>query len=63
MEEQKPTTILAINPGTRHLGLAVFEGADLIYTTIKVVKTKQMADKKVLLKFFNPAWLTEPTLK
>lgn len=50
MEEQKPKIILAINPGTRHLGLAVFEGADLIYTTIKVVKTKQMADKKVLLK-------------
>ena len=50
MEEKNPKTILAVNPGTRHLGLAVFEGSDLIFTTIKVVKDQRMEDKEVLKK-------------
>lgn len=50
MEEQKPETILAVNPGTRSLGLAVFEGTDLIFTTIKTVKDKRMEDGEVLKK-------------
>ena len=50
MEGKNPKTILAVNPGTRHLGLAVFEGSDLIFTTIKVVKDQRMEDKEVLKK-------------
>lgn len=36
----KPTTILAISPGTRYIAVAVFENNDLIYSTIKTVSTK-----------------------
>jgi len=36
----KPLTILGINPGSKYLGIAVFEGADLQYWGIKVLKGK-----------------------
>jgi len=39
------TTILTINPGTRYLGIAVFEGTDLIDWGIKVIDGKSSSDK------------------
>ncbi len=41
----KPTRILAINPGSKYLGLAVFEGMDLRFWTIKVLKGKWSPEK------------------
>ena len=50
MEEKIPTRILAIDPGTRHMGVAVLEGSDLILATVKVVKKAQMSPAQALTK-------------
>lgn len=44
MKNNKPT-ILTINPGTRYLGIAVFEGSDLIDWGVKVTGGKSAPDK------------------
>jgi hypothetical protein len=36
----KEINILVVNPGTKYLGLAVFQGSDLAYWGIKVLKGK-----------------------
>lgn len=35
MEDTKPATVIAVAPGTRTLGVAVFKGLDLVYYGIK----------------------------
>ena len=40
----KPLKILAINPGTRYLGIAVFVGTDLREWAVKVIKGKSITD-------------------
>jgi len=50
MPDDRPVKILAIDPGTRHLGVAVLEGCDLIYATVKIVKDKPMALSEMLQK-------------
>jgi hypothetical protein len=42
---KKEHNILAINPGTKYLGLAVFQGTDLVYWAIKVLKGKWSREK------------------
>ena len=42
--------ILAINPGTRYIGLAVFQGPDLTYWGVKVMKGKWSSGKLVIAK-------------
>jgi Holliday junction resolvasome RuvABC endonuclease subunit len=37
---RKEINILAVNPGTKYIGLAVFQGSDLIYWGIKALKGK-----------------------
>lgn len=37
---KKPIKILAINPGTRYMGVAVFEGSELLNWRMKAVKGK-----------------------
>ncbi len=37
---RKEISILAVNPGTKYLGLAVFQGSDLIYWGTKVLRGK-----------------------
>lgn len=41
--EQSPTTILALAPGTRHLGVAVLAGQELVYFAIKSFPGKKSA--------------------
>lgn len=43
---RKEINILAVNPGTKYLGLAVFEGPDLVYWVIKAFKGKWSNKKK-----------------
>ena len=50
MEDKNQRTILAINPGTRSMGVAVLEGTELVSTSIKSIKNKQMPDRAVLEK-------------
>ena len=50
MEEKTPIKILAIDPGTRHMGVAVLEDKDLIFATVKVVKGKRMTPAAALKK-------------
>ena len=50
MEDNIPIKILAIDPGTRHMGVAVLDGSDLIYATVKVVKEKGMGPDAALKK-------------
>ncbi len=47
---QEPITILAINPGTKYLGLAVFQAQDLVYWGIKVLKGKWSEKKRRIAK-------------
>jgi len=42
---KKPLKILAINPGSRYIGIAFFQGAELRDWGIKVIKGKWSADK------------------
>ena len=41
-----PLTILGLNPGSKYLGIAVFEGADLRYWAIKVLNGDRSNKKK-----------------
>jgi len=50
MEEKIQSKILAIDPGTRHMGVAVLDGSDLVFATVKVVKDKQMSSAEALEK-------------
>ena len=50
MEVIRPVKILAIDPGTRHLGVAVLEGSDLIYATVKNVKDQPKTPKDKIYK-------------
>ena len=43
---KKITKILAINPGTRYLGIAVFEGPELLDWRVKVIKGKWSKEKQ-----------------
>jgi Holliday junction resolvasome RuvABC endonuclease subunit len=43
-------TILAVNPGSRYLGLAVFCGQELIDWGIRVIKKRNLEDKIALAK-------------
>ena len=43
---KKILKILAINPGTRYLGIAVFEGPELLDWRVKVIKGKWSKDKQ-----------------
>lgn len=43
---QEPITILAINPGTKYLGIAVFQAQDLVYWGVKVLKGKWSEKKR-----------------
>jgi hypothetical protein len=47
----KPLKILAINPGTRYLGIAVFIGTDLRYWAMKIVKGKSIKD--CIMRYVN----------
>jgi Holliday junction resolvasome RuvABC endonuclease subunit len=37
---QESVTILAINPGTKYIGIAIFQASDLVYWGIRVLKGK-----------------------
>ena len=43
--KKKEVNILAVNPGTKYVGLAVFHGPDLVYWGIKVLKGKWSKEK------------------
>lgn len=47
---KKEINILAINPGTKYIGLAVFQGEDLNYWGIKVFKGKWSKEKLEQIK-------------
>lgn len=49
MSKRKSQKILAIDPGTRNLGVAFFEGSDLIYYGVKVIQL-QNSKKKTLME-------------
>jgi hypothetical protein len=60
--------ILAVNPGTKYLGLAVFEGSDLVYWAVKVLKGKWSPVKmrrveKILSDLIDQHGVTTLTLK
>lgn len=44
MKHNRPT-ILTINPGTRYLGIAIFDGSDLIDWGVKVIDGRSASDK------------------
>lgn len=43
--DRKPLKILAINPGTRYLGIAIFNGAELSSWEVKVLKGRWSKEK------------------
>lgn len=47
---RKPLTILAINPGSKYLGLAIFQESDLRYWGIKVLKGRWSKNKILKVK-------------
>ncbi len=66
MKKNKPQKILTIDPGTRYLGIAFFEGKELIYYGVKVIKQRKFPHetlkegKKVILRLiqdFKPEML------
>jgi len=42
---QESVTILAINPGTKYIGIAIFQPPDLVYWGIRVLKGKWSQEK------------------
>jgi hypothetical protein len=46
----KPLKILAINPGTRYLGTAFFEGTELLDWRVKVIEGKWSGEKMEIAK-------------
>ncbi len=47
---KKPLKILAINPGSKYLGIALFERADLQYWGVKVFKGRHSNEKLTKVK-------------
>lgn len=45
-----PLTILAINPGSRYLGIAVFQGPELRDWRVKIIKRKGPKEKMKMIK-------------
>jgi len=65
---RKEINILAVNPGTKYLGLAVFQGSDLVYWGIKVLKGKWSREKmrraeKILSDLIDQHDITMLTVK
>lgn len=53
---RRPLKIIGINPGTRYLGIAVFEGPELMDWRVKKLKEKWSKEKmkkaiKIISKF------------
>ncbi len=42
---KKPLTVLGINPGSRYLGIAVFQGPELREWRVKVIKGKGLKER------------------
>lgn len=47
-QNSSPNVILAIAPGKRELGVAVFVGADLVYSSVKTIRHRK--SRKLLLR-------------
>lgn len=47
-KNSSPNVILAIAPGKRELGIAVFTGADLVYVSVKTIRHRK--SRKLLLR-------------
>jgi RNase H-fold protein (predicted Holliday junction resolvase) len=65
---KKEINILAVNPGTKYLGLAAFQGSDLVYWGVKVLKGKWSREKmrsieRILLDLIGQHDVTVLTLK
>jgi len=56
-------TILAVNPGSRYLGLAVFCGQELIDWGIRVIKKRSLEDKLALAKSLVSAMIAQHEAK
>lgn len=50
MRKDDRRTILAVSPGVRYLGVAVFKGDELVHWAIKVLRTKGMSRRQVAAK-------------
>jgi RNase H-fold protein (predicted Holliday junction resolvase) len=66
--KKKEVNILAVNPGTKYVGLAVFHGSDLVYWGIKVLKGKWSKEKmkcveKTLLNLIDQHSVTTLVIK
>ena len=66
--KRKEVNILAVNPGTKYVGIAVFRGSDLVYWGIKVLKGKWSKEKmkcieKTLLNLIDQHNVTVLVLK
>ena len=66
--KKKEVNILAVNPGTKYVGIAVFRGPDLVYWGIKVLKGKWSKEKmkcveKTLLNLIGQHSVTTLVLK
>lgn len=48
--ENERIRILAVNPGTKYLGIALFKGAELTHWGIKTLKSKGMSESEVIQK-------------
>jgi len=48
--QNKPVTILGINPGARYLGIAIFHGAELRDWSVKVIKGEWSKEKMEKIK-------------
>jgi Crossover junction endodeoxyribonuclease RuvC len=48
--QNKPITILGINPGARYLGIAIFHGAELRDWSVKVIKGEWSKEKMEKIK-------------
>jgi Holliday junction resolvasome RuvABC endonuclease subunit len=53
------TKILAIDPGTREMGIALLEGASLVYHAVKIIKNRRSAHeilregRKIVFRLLN----------
>ena len=50
MHNNRPITILGINPGARYLGIAIFRGAELYDWNVKVIKGEWSKEKMEKIK-------------
>jgi crossover junction endodeoxyribonuclease RuvC len=59
MKKNKSQKVLSIDPGTRHMGVAFFEGKELLYHGVKSITHKKLAEetlkegKKVMLRMIH----------